>query len=134
MKKRTSRRPQRPPGDTRAEVLAYVKAFRAEHSYPPTIKQICKALGILSTGTVHHHLKKLEEDGHLTRPPRTMRAVVLTEPAIAATSDESLTIQLLRLERDELKAEVEVWRAIARAHGWVLESAQICALSGPKKS
>jgi repressor LexA len=67
------------------EIFDYVKRHAREHGYPPTVRDIGKAIGLTSSSTVHAHLANLEKLGLLRRDPTKPRAIeVLGEKAKAA--------------------------------------------------
>lgn len=57
------------------EVLKYLKVQMREKSYPPSVREICAAVNLKSTSTVHAILKKLEEFGYIKRDPAKTRAI-----------------------------------------------------------
>ena len=61
------------------EILEYIKAEILDRGYPPAVREICKAVGLSSTASVHTHLRKLEEYGFLQRDSSKQRALELTE-------------------------------------------------------
>lgn len=48
-------------------VLSYIHQQVATHGYPPTVREICKAVGLSSTSTVHGHINRLIKKGYLQR-------------------------------------------------------------------
>ncbi|MPN18694.1 LexA repressor [bioreactor metagenome] len=52
-------------------------SFTEEHAYPPSVREICAAVGLKSTATVHTHLRNLEKRGLITRDPSKQRAVFI---------------------------------------------------------
>lgn len=60
-------------------ILEFMKAEIAEKGYPPTVREICKELGIKSTSTVHKDLKNLEAEGLIKKDPSKPRALMLVE-------------------------------------------------------
>jgi repressor LexA len=67
------------------EIFDYVKRYAREHGYPPTVRDIGKAIGLTSSSTVHAHLANLEKLGLLRRDPTKPRAIeVLGEKTKAA--------------------------------------------------
>ena len=50
-----------------------------ENGYPPSVREICKAVGLKSTSTVHGHLKRLEKQGLLKRDSMKPRAMAVTQ-------------------------------------------------------
>ena len=64
------------------EIFEYVKRYVGEHGYPPTVRDIGKAIGLTSSSTVHAHLANLEKLGLLRRDPTKPRAIeVLVDKA-----------------------------------------------------
>jgi repressor LexA len=59
------------------EIFAYVKRHAARHGYPPTVRDIGRAVGLTSPSTVHAHLASLERAGLLRRDPAKPRAIEL---------------------------------------------------------
>lgn len=59
-------------------VLRAVRSLSARHGYPPSIADLCRALGIRSTNGVSDHLKALERKGCITRTPVVARSIVIT--------------------------------------------------------
>ena len=60
-------------------VAEYVRKYQCENGYPPSVREICRALGIKSTATAHYYLDKLEERGVITRNANKNRAISLTD-------------------------------------------------------
>jgi repressor LexA len=59
------------------EIFDFIKRYSAEHGYPPTVRDIGKAIGLTSSSTVHAHLANLEKLGLLRRDPTKPRALEL---------------------------------------------------------
>jgi repressor LexA len=57
------------------EIFDFIKSYGAEHGYPPTVRDIGKAIGLASSSTVHAHLANLEKVGLLRRDPTKPRAI-----------------------------------------------------------
>ena len=73
---------KRPRGDNQAKILAFIKSEIQEKGYPPSVREICDAVGLKSTSTVHGHLTRLEKKGLLHRNNMKPRAIeVLGDPA-----------------------------------------------------
>ena len=51
------------------QILEYMKAEVREKGYPPSVREICDAVGLKSTSTVHGHLSRLEKKGLIRRDP-----------------------------------------------------------------
>ena len=56
-------------------MIQFIREFRARHGYPPTVREIGKAVGLTSSSTVHAHLANLEKIGMLRRDPTKPRAI-----------------------------------------------------------
>ncbi len=75
------------------EIFDFVKRYGEEHGYPPTVRDIGKAIGLTSSSTVHAHLANLEKLGALRRDPTKPRAIeVLVDKAKAAVAPSGLPI------------------------------------------
>ncbi|MDR0928748.1 MAG: transcriptional repressor LexA [Oscillospiraceae bacterium] len=73
---------RRPRGDNQAKILAYIKQEIQAKGYPPSVREICTAVGLKSTSTVHGHLTRLEKKGLLHRDTMKPRAIeILGDPA-----------------------------------------------------
>lgn len=59
-------------------VLSYIHQQVATHGYPPTVREICKAVGLSSTSTVHGHINRLIKKGYLQKDPSKPRALEIT--------------------------------------------------------
>lgn len=57
------------------KVLNFISDFTKKNSYPPSVREMCAGLGISSTATIVYHLKKLEEQGKLSREKSRNRAI-----------------------------------------------------------
>jgi repressor LexA len=61
------------------EIFDFIKNYSADHGYPPTVRDIGKAVGLASSSTVHAHLANLEKLGILRRDPSKPRAIELLD-------------------------------------------------------
>jgi repressor LexA len=61
------------------DVLEFIRAFQAQEGFPPSLREICSALGVVSSGSIVKHLNALERHGHLVRTPGKKRAWKLTD-------------------------------------------------------
>ena len=66
------------------EIFDFIKKYSARHGYPPTVRDIGKAVGLASSSTVHAHLANLEKVGLLRRDPSKPRAIELLDKAVDA--------------------------------------------------
>jgi repressor LexA len=66
------------------EIFEFIKKYSARTGYPPTVRDIGKAVGLASSSTVHAHLANLEKLGMLRRDPSKPRAIELLDKAVDA--------------------------------------------------
>lgn len=69
--------------DKQTEIYEFIKTHIREKGYPPSVREICKGVGLSSTSTVHGHLARLEKKGMIRRDstkPRTIE--ILKDPPI----------------------------------------------------
>jgi repressor LexA len=75
------------------EIFDFIRRYASKHGYPPTVREIGKAVGLGSPSTVHAHLANLEKIGLLRRDPTKPRAIeVLVEKAKRAVRNQGLPI------------------------------------------
>ena len=78
------------------DVLNFVKSFIVSHGYPPTVREIGKALNTSSPATVHAHLNNLEKKGFIRKDNSKNRAIeLLVENEYAIKNDEVTKVPLL---------------------------------------
>lgn len=68
------------------QILNFLKEQIASKGYPPAVREICKAVNLKSTSTVHSHLKKLEQKGYIRKDPTKPRAIEV----LSKQSDDDL--------------------------------------------
>jgi repressor LexA len=71
------------------EIFDFIRRYSARYGYPPTVRDIGKAVGLASSSTVHAHLANLERIGLLRRDPSKPRAIELLDKAMG-TAVESV--------------------------------------------
>jgi repressor LexA len=64
------------------EIFDFIRKYSAKYGYPPTVRDIGKAVGLASSSTVHAHLANLEKIGLLRRDPSKPRAIGVLEGAV----------------------------------------------------
>ena len=72
------------------EILDFMKAKILEKGYPPSVREICEAVSLKSTSSVHAHLETLEKNGYIRRDPAKPRAIEIIDLAFNKTMKESL--------------------------------------------
>ncbi len=61
------------------EILDYIKEQILERGYPPSVRDICEAVHLKSTSSVHAHLESLEKNGYIRRDPTKPRAIEILD-------------------------------------------------------
>ena len=61
------------------EVYSFIESFVEDNGYPPTVREICEALGFASTSTAQYYLKKLENEDMISFGNSKSRAISLTQ-------------------------------------------------------
>lgn len=61
--------------DKQKEILSYIEQYSNENGYPPTVREIGRAVGLNSPSTVHGYLERMERDGKLERSEGSSRAL-----------------------------------------------------------
>jgi repressor LexA len=69
------------------EIFDFIHKYSAKYGYPPTVRDIGKAVGLASSSTVHAHLANLEKIGLLRRDPSKPRAIELLDRAVGSAVD-----------------------------------------------
>jgi repressor LexA len=67
--------------ERKVKILDYIAATLRARGYPPSVREIARAVGLASTSAVHHHLQILEREGYLERGAAQSRAIRLTPTA-----------------------------------------------------
>ena len=73
------------------EIFDFIKKYSGKHGYPPTVRDIGKAVGLASSSTVHAHLANLEKAGLLRRDPSKPRAIEMLDKALEGVRDTAGT-------------------------------------------
>jgi repressor LexA len=74
------------------EIFDFIKRYSARNGYPPTVRDIGKAIGLTSSSTVHAHLANLEKQGVLRRDPTKPRAMEILDKAKRAVMPAGLPL------------------------------------------
>jgi repressor LexA len=75
------RRVTKHDAERKVKILDYIAATLRARGYPPSVREIARAVGLASTSAVHHHLQILEREGYLERGAAQSRAIRLTPQA-----------------------------------------------------
>ena len=82
-------------GNKQKEILSFLKSEIQSKGYPPSVREICTAVGLKSTSTVHGHLKRLEEKGIIRRDPTKPRAIEILQSNQERTSGELVHVPII---------------------------------------
>ena len=81
--------------DPQQVILDYMISFTEGHAYPPSVREICAAVGLKSTATVHTHLRNLEKRGLITRDPAKQRAVFINTDQLPEKEEKQYKVPLI---------------------------------------
>ena len=65
--------------DKQQQILEFIKRRILDKGYPPAVREICEAVNLRSTSSVHSHLETLERKGYIHRDPTKPRAIEITD-------------------------------------------------------
>ena len=77
------------------EILTYIKDQILEKGYPPAVREICDAVNLRSTSSVHSHLETLEKNGYIRRDPTKPRAIEIVDDEFNMTRREMRNIPMI---------------------------------------
>ena len=77
------------------EILEYIKQSILSHGYPPAVREICEAVHLKSTSSVHSHLETLEKNGYIRRDPSKPRAIEIIDDNFNLTRREMVNVPVL---------------------------------------
>jgi repressor LexA len=76
-------------------ILTFLKSEIRKKGYPPTVREICDAVGLNSTSTVHSHLETLERKGYIRRAPSKNRCTEILEEDFYKNSRELVNVPIV---------------------------------------
>lgn len=77
------------------EILEYIKAEILRVGYPPAVREICEAVKLKSTSSVHSHLETLEKNGYIRRDPTKPRAIEIIDDSFNLTRREMVNVPMV---------------------------------------
>lgn len=77
------------------EILEYIKSQILNKGYPPSVRDICEAVDLKSTSSVHAHLETLEKNGYIRRDPTKPRTIEIIDDNFNLTRREVVNVPLL---------------------------------------
>lgn len=78
-----------------SEILEYIKEQILSKGYPPAVREICDAVNLKSTSSVHSHLETLEKNGYIRRDPTKPRAIEIVDDNFNLTRKEMRNIPII---------------------------------------
>lgn len=81
--------------DKQKEILEYMKQEILNKGYPPTVRDICEAVHLKSTSSVHAHLETLEKNGYIKRDPTKPRAIEIIDENFNLTRRELVNVPII---------------------------------------
>jgi len=85
--------------ERQVRILAFIETYLAEHDYPPTIREIGKAVGISSTSVVKYNLERLQDKGKIKRSGEVSRGLRLLDSPRAAPSARVIPGDILAVRK-----------------------------------
>lgn len=77
------------------EILEYLKSQIINKGYPPAVREICEAVRLKSTSSVHSHLETLEKNGYIRRDPSKPRAIEIIDDEFNLTRRELVNVPVI---------------------------------------
>lgn len=77
------------------EILEYIKQEILNKGYPPAVREICEAVHLKSTSSVHSHLETLEKNGYIRRDPAKPRAIEIIDDNFNLTRREVVNVPII---------------------------------------
>ncbi|NLP35383.1 MAG: transcriptional repressor LexA [Clostridiales bacterium] len=77
------------------EILEFVKSQIINKGYPPAVREICEAVNLKSTSSVHSHLETLEKNGYIRRDPSKPRAIEIIDDEFNLTRRELVNVPIV---------------------------------------
>ncbi|MBR5739483.1 MAG: transcriptional repressor LexA [Lachnospiraceae bacterium] len=81
--------------DKQLEILKYMESELLRKGYPPSVREICQAVHLSSTSSVHAHLNSLEKNGYIRRDPAKQRAIEILDESFQMARVESVSIPVV---------------------------------------
>ena len=78
-----------------SEILEYIKEQILEKGYPPAVREICEAVHLKSTSSVHAHLETLEKNGYIRRDPTKPRAIEIVDDSFNLIRREIVNVPMV---------------------------------------
>ena len=86
---------ERPISKKQEEILNYIKNEILERGFPPAVREICQAVGLKSTSSVHSHLESLERNGYIRRDRTKPRAIEILDESFNMIRREMVNVPII---------------------------------------
>ena len=77
------------------EILEYIKSEILKRGFPPAVREICEAVHLKSTSSVHSHLESLERKGYIRRDPTKPRAIEILDDSFQLLRKEMVNVPIV---------------------------------------
>ena len=77
------------------EILEFIKQEILDKGYPPAVREICEAVDLKSTSSVHAHLSTLEKNGYIRRDPTKPRAIEICDDSFQMVRTEMVSLPVI---------------------------------------
>ena len=78
-----------------SEILEYIKNEILNRGFPPSVREICEAVNLKSTSSVHSHLETLEKNGYIRRDPTKPRAIEIVDDNFNLVRRETVNVPII---------------------------------------
>ncbi len=78
-----------------SEILDFIKEHLLEKGYPPSVREMCSAVNLKSTSSVHSHLETLEKNGYIKRDPSKPRAIEIVDDEFNLSRREIVNVPMV---------------------------------------
>ena len=81
--------------EKQSQILEYIKAEILSKGYPPSVRDICQAVNLKSTSSVHSHLETLEKNGYIRRDPTKPRTIEILDDSFNLVRREMVNVPIV---------------------------------------
>ena len=81
--------------EKQSQILEYIKSEIINKGYPPSVRDICKAVDLKSTSSVHSHLETLEKNGYIRRDPTKPRTIEILDDSFNLVRREMVNVPII---------------------------------------
>lgn len=89
------RRKEEGLSEKQMEILRFIKDYTLKKNFPPSVREICEAVDLRSTSSVHAHLNTLEERGYILRDNQKSRTIEILDPDFSPTRRELTNVPMI---------------------------------------